>query len=177
MNANLFIKGWESLSLSAYRDGKGWAIGWGCQIRDATLLRALADYADGSDNKYCESVTVSASFAEALFRTRVEEARITLQRFLGPEVFDEIAQGESPRYAAFLSMAYQMGPRLNSFGDMRSAVAMGNWAMAAREALDSHWAREETPLRAEACAWMIETNQWWRLPLDGERNQSGGVGR
>ena len=57
--------------------------------------------------------------------------------------------------AALYDMAYQMGvPRLMGFRRMLAAMALEHWMEAAREALDSRWARQ-TPARAQRNADLI----------------------
>lgn len=61
------------------------------------------------------------------------------------------------RRAIILSMAYQMGVQgtLNFHG-MWAAIALNNWEDAAKEMLDSKWARQ-TPERAERHATVMRT--------------------
>jgi len=57
------------------------------------------------------------------------------------------------RKAALVNMAFQLGrDRLSGFARMRAAVAAGDWEAAADHALDSKWAKEDTPERAKRVA-------------------------
>jgi len=61
------------------------------------------------------------------------------------------------RRVALVSMCWQMGRlRVLGFREMRKAIMGGDWALAAREALDSQWAREDTPARAARVARMLD---------------------
>src|SRR5690606_29431238 len=54
------------------------------------------------------------------------------------------------RRNVLLSMAYQMGVEgLAKFVKMRAAIERGDFAEAAREGLDSRWAKHDTPARAK----------------------------
>ena len=56
---------------------------------------------------------------------------------------------------ALVLMRYQMGlPRLSGFVKMFTALSVGDYEVAASEALDSKWHRQ-TPERAESVAAMI----------------------
>jgi len=57
------------------------------------------------------------------------------------------------RKAALVNMAFQLGrARLSTFARMRAAIAQGDWEAAADHALDSKWAKEDTPERAKRIA-------------------------
>ena len=65
------------------------------------------------------------------------------------------------RKAALVNMIYQLGPRgVRGFKKMLAAMRNGDWAEAAKEALDSKWARQDTPRRALRIAGIIETGHW-----------------
>ena len=57
---------------------------------------------------------------------------------------------------ALVNMCFQMGPsRLGGFVKMWAALAVGDMAEAERQALDSKWAREDSPGRAKEVAGML----------------------
>lgn len=61
------------------------------------------------------------------------------------------------RGRALMQMAYQLGvPSLLDFTDMLGALKAGEYQQAAEAALDSKWAREDTPERARRVARLIE---------------------
>lgn len=60
------------------------------------------------------------------------------------------------RKTALLSMAYQMGLEgLVGFGKMIMAISKKDWPEAHRQALDSKWAKHDTPQRAARVAAML----------------------
>lgn len=62
------------------------------------------------------------------------------------------------RQGALVDMAYTMGlPKLTGFRDMLAAVRARDWPRAAAEVMDSEWARDEAPARAQRVADMLRT--------------------
>lgn len=60
------------------------------------------------------------------------------------------------RKIALVSMVFQMGKgRVGKFENMIAAINDNNFALAANEMLDSKWARDDTPERAERAAEMM----------------------
>lgn len=65
------------------------------------------------------------------------------------------------RQAALLNMAYQLGVAgLKGFPKMLDALRDGRWAEAEFQALDSKWAKEQTPARARRVAYQLATGEW-----------------
>ena len=65
------------------------------------------------------------------------------------------------RQAAMLNMAYQLGVTgLRGFPKMLDAVRDGRWAEAENQALDSLWAKEQTPARAKRVARQLASGEW-----------------
>lgn len=65
------------------------------------------------------------------------------------------------RANALLDMAFMGVPRLLGFSKMLTALREARWEDAAREALDSKWAREDVqPSRSVRVATMFLTGQW-----------------
>ena len=59
---------------------------------------------------------------------------------------------------ALTEMSYQLGvPKMMKFRKMLAAIAARQWDTAADEALDSTWARDQTPVRAEALAKVLRS--------------------
>jgi len=68
----------------------------------------------------------------------------------GRERFDSFSE---PRQRALVNMAFQMGTDgLNKFRQMVSAIMRSDWQRAKVEALDSKWARSDSPARAQRVA-------------------------
>jgi lysozyme len=64
------------------------------------------------------------------------------------------------RRDALINMAFNLGiPRLSTFARMWAAVDIGDWDEAARQALDSKWAKQ-VGKRAEEIAFMLRTGQY-----------------
>lgn len=127
------LKRHEGLVLHAYTDHLGfWTIGYG----------RLIDERRGGG--------LSAQEAELLLRNDVQRVTVAVERRL-PWV-----RGLSePRRQALCNMAFQMGVAgLLGFRNMLSAMQKGRFDLAAREALDSRWAKQ-TPRRADEIADMI----------------------
>ena len=69
--------------------------------------------------------------------------------------FERMAE---PRQRALANMCFQMGTgRLAGFQRMIAATFKGDWLQASIEALDSKWARKDSPNRARRVAEMIRT--------------------
>lgn len=65
------------------------------------------------------------------------------------------------RQAVIVMMVFQLGAvGLNAFVKMRQALERGDFDAAAAQALDSKWAREDTPARARRMANILKTGVW-----------------
>jgi lysozyme len=85
----------------------------------------------------------------------ISESLLDLQRIL-PD-FDLYSQG---RRLALMDMRFQLGPTgFRTFKRMLECVCRRDWAGAAREALDSKYAREDTPERAQQTARLLRTGR------------------
>ena len=68
------------------------------------------------------------------------------------------------RRACCIAMIYQMGlGGFRRFAKMIAALKRGEWALASAEALNSTWARRQSPKRAEEIAAMLATGEWGGL--------------
>ena len=64
------------------------------------------------------------------------------------------------RKLAILNMSYQLGfYGVRKFTEMWKSLAQGDYGKAADEALDSKWAKEDTPERAERVASVLRTGK------------------
>lgn len=64
------------------------------------------------------------------------------------------------RRAALMSMAFMGVPKLLQFKKMLAACVKGDWNEAAKQALDSKWARDVKETRANEVAAMLRTGEW-----------------
>jgi lysozyme len=65
------------------------------------------------------------------------------------------------RQTVLCEMCFQLGPtRLMGFKQMMKAIEGRDWTQAAAEALDSKWAKNDTPERARYLASILKTGQW-----------------
>lgn len=68
---------------------------------------------------------------------------------------------DMPRQAVLLNMAFQMGVAgLCGFAKALHAVEAGRWDEAARQMLDSKWARDDSPARAAELAAQMSSGEW-----------------
>lgn len=132
MSALTLIKRHEKCVLHAYKDSRGvWTIGWGTNLQVLVIDQVLAD--KWRDKKMIDNATA-------------------LQRITAYAALDGVRQG------AIQDMAYQLGlGGLLGFHDMWDALAVGNWQAVHDAALDSPWARYETPARAREIALILLT--------------------
>lgn len=73
----------------------------------------------------------------------------------GRERFDAMTE---PRQRTLCKMVFQLGTSgVAGFRKMVSAVLRDDWVTASREALDSKWARQDTPSRARRAAEVLRT--------------------
>lgn len=123
----------ESIRLRVYRCSKGHlTIGVGHKLTQAELTMGLSE--------------ISLEQAGKLLHQDIGSALGGCYAIFGREQFDAFPE---PRQHALVNMCFQMGQRgLQGFADMVKAVKRGDWAAAYREALDSEWARSDSPKRA-----------------------------
>lgn len=129
--ARQLIQDEEGCRLKPYRDSKGkLTIGYGTLIEDG-ITRKEADY---------------------LFENRFSEHWC---KAWGYSWFPGLTEA---RQAVVVSMMYQMGRAgFNTFIKFRAALSEGKYNLAAEEMLDSKWAREDSPERAERAADMMRS--------------------
>ena len=93
----------------------------------------------------------------------LDEARVLLRNDITRVLVECRAQDwweqlerEPVRARVILNMAFNLGlPRLLGFRRMIAAIRRQDWDAAADEMLDSKWAREDVPKRAEKLAQMM----------------------
>lgn len=117
------------------------------------LLRADEGWSDGADGHvgYGHRLPLGREDAEALLDVAARRALADAEAALAsPEAWAALAP---ERRLALGSMAYQMGRAgLAGFQDMLAAVRERRWRDAADGMLDSKWAREDSPARAQRLA-------------------------
>lgn len=125
------IEGHEGRVAHAYQDHKGyWTIGIGHLI-DERRGGKLPDH-----------------IIDALCDWDIEQVIKELDRFA--PFWRELRKGAR---AALIEMGFQMGvPSLEKFRKMWAALENGDYHEAHAQALDSKWARDDTPGRAKAVA-------------------------
>ena len=125
----------EGRWLSLYRCPAGYlTIGIGHNIEQNGISPKVCDFI------FQEDVQVHLEAAEKIFAGKFQ-------------TFSELRQ------MAFLNMVFQMGEfRFRKFKNMIQAAIDGRWEDCAAHALDSEWAKVQTPERAKRVARMIREN-------------------
>lgn len=128
------LKADEGLRLAIYYDTEGVpTIGYGRNL-EVGLTEAEAEGLLAND--------VAAA---------IKDARAVVGRF------DHL---DRPRQEALVNMAFNLGrSRLRRFRRMLAAIDLGDWSVAAAEALDSRWARQ-TKGRARRIAYVLRHGRW-----------------
>ena len=105
------------------------------------------------DAKNCQfNFTINEKIAEEW----MDEAIIDIHLFLKKEFNLHVIN--YARYSIMESMCYQLGVTgFMGFKNMVAAIKAGDWNKAADEALDSKWARKDTPERAKRHAEVLRT--------------------
>ncbi len=138
----------EGVKLKPYKDTKGkLTIGVGRCIDTNPFtyeeLKAVGDWKKG--------ITKNAAF----FLLRNDIRRASKECKSNIPFYEEL--NDDRRYA-LLDMCFQLGiGGLLGFKKMLAAMSIGNWIEAKEQCLDSKYAREDSPKRAERIARTIET--------------------
>lgn len=134
------IEGDEGRERCAYQDHLGyWTIGIG------RLIDKRKPGAGLRDNEI-----------ELMFENDVQDRELELSRKI--PFFMSL---NPPRRAAVLNMSFQLGVAgLLGFPKMLAAIRDERWAEAETHALDSKWAKVDTPARAKRVARQIRTGEW-----------------
>jgi lysozyme len=135
------VRAQEGCRLAAYRDTRGvLTCGFGHTGPDVY-----------------EGMTVSQERADTWLYSDMRVATIDAALVIGSQYWNSL---NDARRAALISMALNLGrERLAGFRKMIAAIRRGDWDAAAREALDSEWARQ-VPGRAKVDAGMIASGGW-----------------
>lgn len=129
----------EGEVLHAYQDHLGyWTIGVGILI----------------DKRRGGGITKEESLY--LLRNRIRQRLAELETR-----FDFWHSLDRVRQQVFVCMAFQLGTNgVANFKRMCSALRVRDYAKAADEMLDSNWAREQTPARAQRLAQIMRSGVW-----------------
>ena len=134
--AQELIAKWEGIRLTAYKDSLGfWTIGYG------HLLDQTKDWT---------GVTITIQQADDFLASDMSRAIDVANQFPYFDTMNEVRQ------AALISMAYQLGSKPLHWPMFMAALGIEDYAQAAKEGLDSDWARE-TPTRAQEEMAMLST--------------------
>lgn len=131
----------EGVRLIPYRCSKGhWTIGIGHKMSKSEIR----------DMRH-----ISAERAGQLLHHDIGLAVAGAIQIFGRERFEAMAE---PRQRALVEMVFQLGATgVVGFARMVGAIFRDEWARAADEALDSKWARKDTPYRARRVAEVLRT--------------------
>ena len=131
------IKDHEGVVNHAYEDSRGYlTIGVG-RLIDKKLGGGLSD----DEVDYLLANDIARCQAEA-------------------KTYDWYAGLNEPRKGVVISMLFNLGkPRWDKFLATQEAIANGHYALAAREMLDSRWARQ-VGKRSHHLASMMESGEW-----------------
>lgn len=141
----------EEERLEPYQDSKGfWTIGVG-HVIDRRVGGMLP--------QWVRSFPITQFESSAMLRDDISVAEFDVAiRILGPRPSADLGE---VRCAVLASMAFQLGiTKLLRFEKMISALRDGNWDLVAKEALDSKWARLDSPERAKRHARALRTGEW-----------------
>ena len=127
----------EGIRLRAYKCTAGHlTIGVGHKLTERELLQGLSE--------------ISLEQAGHLLHMDIGIAMNGCASIFGRDRFDSFTE---PRQRALVNMCFQMGADgLANFKRMIAAIMAGDWLTAHREALDSKWARSDSPARAQRVA-------------------------
>lgn len=119
-----------------------WTWAWGININNGL---------DQSDTLLVLREGANLVTAEKIVRRRVQAAYQDCRK-----IFPRFDLFTDNRQVAFINMMYQLGYRnFYGFHGMIDHALNGRWAQAADEALDSKWAKNDSPNRAQRIAAMI----------------------
>ncbi|MDY0227234.1 MAG: glycoside hydrolase family protein [Desulfomicrobium apsheronum] len=132
-------EGWRS---KPYKCTKGhWTIGVGHKMHPGELVGRIRDIEWSS---------------EKIFQTLEQDIQIAIrgcEMIFGRSRFESFS---GARQRALVNMCFQMGTAgLEGFERMIQAIFNEDWTQANNEALDSKWARSDSPKRAQRVAKMI----------------------
>lgn len=131
----------EGIRLRVYRCTAGHpTIGVGHKLTEREILTGLSE--------------ISLEQAGHLLHIDIGIAMNGCASIFGRDRFDSFTEA---RQRALVNMCFQMGmTRLMGFKRMIDAIMRDDWSTAKAEALDSKWAKADSPSRAQRVAQMIE---------------------
>jgi len=87
-----------------------------------------------------DDVGITAEEAEHLLTSDIEVARLDAEQFTGSAVWDGLTPA---RKAVIINMAFNLGiTRLSQFKRLHNSLALSSYDEAAKEMLNSRWARQ-----------------------------------
>ena len=136
------LKADESLRLKAYKDKYGkWTIGYGHTTDEDTVDA---------------NTVITLHQAEEIFEVDFEQA-VTEAKEAVP-FFDAL---DGPRKGAMVNMAFQMGFKgLSAFHGTLAAMDAQDWDQAAKNIMNSKYAKKDSPARAARIAYRVRTGEY-----------------
>lgn len=130
----------EGVKLRVYKCTAGHkTIGVGHKLSERELAQGLSE--------------ISLEQAGDLLHQDIGTALSGCYGIYGRWAFDGFSE---PRQRALVNMCFQLGAAgLADFKRMNAAIMRGDWATAHKEALDSKWARQDSPARARRVAFTL----------------------
>lgn len=137
-----------------YPDSKGlWTVGRGTCLETNPITGPQWKYL--LDNALID-VTLSEDGMDYLVSAKVSEVIAALEA--GVHGWDGI---NDVRQNCLVEMGYQIsGYGCLSFPKMRAAIERGDWKEAAKQGLDSKWAKIDSPNRAREMMRILESGEW-----------------
>jgi len=134
-----------------YRDADGWATGYGQTVTPEVAAEL------GIDMNNPDSIA-NARVQDEWARNKFAEKSASVYQ-QGGEYLAELGLPTSGPLADIVgNMMYQMGDQgVRGFTDMATALRKGDTTAAAKAMLDSEWAKEQTPGRAEELAQQMQS--------------------
>jgi GH24 family phage-related lysozyme (muramidase) len=154
------LKRQEGLSLKAYPDAGGWAIGYGHNFTHGIPNEAKRTVEYRPIEERDKRMEISLDFAEYLFEMDIDMAVEDLLRVFGKGFISGFPPDEYARCAALIILMFNLGAtRFEGFREMIMYVKAGQWSMAALEVIDSKAGREY-PSRYRELAVMLGKAKW-----------------
>lgn len=120
-----------------------------------TLYRCPSGYLTIGIGHNIEQNGISSAVCDFIFKEDIEVHLDAVKKVFANK-WDEFSE---IRQMAFLNMVFQMGEfRFRKFKNMIQAAIEERWEDCANHALDSEWAKVQTPARAKRVARMIREN-------------------
>lgn len=137
-----------------YTDSKGlWTVGRGTCLETNPITGSQWKYL--LDNRLIQ-LSITEDGMDYLVSAKVSEVIAALEAGLrGWDGINDVRQN------CLVEMGYQIsGYGCLSFPKMRAAIEQGNWNEAARQGMDSKWAKIDSPNRAREMMRILESGEW-----------------